>query len=320
MMPSIGYIRHSMHLFRKRAQSVVGLLLLLPVISGAQSATRLRIPGTGCSLAIPAGYTPAATFSGFQNEKTGAFIMLNELPAPLKVVTEGFSEAAMRGRGMKLLKTEPVTVRDKPATMMSVTQEARGTTIRKFLLVFGHGDATTLVTAGFPEGAAVDADSLQLVIRSIECNPNLAADPLEAAPFRLDISGTEFKPVKFVGGSLLYSTDGKVPTDKPVLIAGSSLGKTEISSRRAFAEKRLRQLPGAEKATLGEPTEVTVDGMAGYEIVAEGSGKNGNAALVYEMMLFAEDGLYYVVVGQAAERTPALLETYRKVAKSFKRK
>ncbi len=304
----------------KRASILTAVLFSLGVAANAQTTDAGRIPGTQCSIAAPAGFEPSKTFFGFQEAKTGAFIMVNELPAPVKAVTEGFSAAAMRGRGMKLLRTEATTVMNKAATRYTVSQESKGTTFTKFLLVFGEGDMTTLVTAGYPEKSGADTAQLRKLIESIDCDRSKVVDPLEAAPFRLNTEGSEFRPVKFAGGSLLYSTDGKVPTEKPVLIAGRSHGKSAITSRKDFAEKRLLQLPGAEKATVRKSSEITIDGLPGFEVVADGSGKAGNAALVYEVVLFTEDDAYFIILGQANERSDALEETYRRIAKSFRRK
>lgn len=297
-----------------------GILLLLTVTRAQAQTAPVRIPGTKCSLPAPAGFIASKTYSGFQHEASGAFIMVNELPAPVQSVTGGFTEASMKQRGMTLLGSETTSVRGLPASIYTVSQESKGTTYIKHLLVFGQGEATTLVTAGYPKGASVNADSLKLQIRAIDCNPALSVNLLEAAAFTINTDGTDFKPVKFMSGSLIYSTDGTIPTDKPVLIVGGSLGKTAINARKEFAEQRILQLPGSETARIRGSSEIRIDGLPGYEVIADGSGKDGNAALVYEAVLFTDDGRYYLIIGQSNTLADGLLETFRSLAKTFRRK
>jgi hypothetical protein len=286
----------------------------------AQTTPPVQIPGTKCRLAAPDGFTASASYSGFQHTRTGAFIMVNEVPAPPAAIASGFNEAAMKKGGMTLLNTEKTSVRGEAATLYTVTQLSNGTSYTKYLLLFGKDSASTLITAGFPQHAAENADALKAAILAIDCDPEPSTDPLAAAPFTLNTAGSNFKAIRFAGGNLLYSTEGKVPTNKPVLLVGSSHGKTAISSRKTFAEERLKKLPGGDKTTIRTSAEVSIDGLPGYEIIAEGGGKDGIPALIYEVVLYKEDGSYFVIVGQSNEQVAGLTETYRTLAKTFRRK
>jgi len=286
----------------------------------AQHAAPVQIPGTKCMLQAPEGFTASTSYSGFQHKGTGAFIMINEVPAPTAAIAAGFHEAALKKGGMTLLNTEKSSLHGRNATLYTVSQQSNGTTFTKYLLLFGQDSASTLITAGFPQDASEKAAALKAAILAIDCDEGRSSNPLEAAPFTLNTAGTGFKAVRFTAGNLLYSTDGKIPTDKPVLIVGSSHGKTAVSSRKNFAEERLKKLPGAEKTMARESAEVNIDGLPGYEVIADGSGKDGIPALIYEVMLYKEDGSYFVIVGQSNERVAGLLEIYRTIAKTFRRR
>ena len=84
------------------------------------------------------------------------------------------------------------------------------------------------------------ASSLEPIIKnailSTQYNPAQEENPLEAAPFSVDVSHTDFKLIKYMSGSLLYSTDGKIPTTKPTLVVANSLGKVSDQNKRKFAE------------------------------------------------------------------------------------
>jgi hypothetical protein len=123
-----------------------------------------------------------------------------------------------------------------------------------------------------------------------------------------------------MSGSLLYSIDGKIPTEKPTLIVGNSLAKISSQNQKQYAEERLKKLPGGEFNVIKEIKEVTIDNLKGYEIVADGKAKDGKLELVYQVMLFNDKGDYYIILGQAKEDVQKFLEVYKKIVKTFKRK
>lgn len=58
------------------------------------------VVGTRVSLAPPVEFIPSAQFPGYQQESTGASIMVTEIPGPFAEVSAGFarpSELAKRG-------------------------------------------------------------------------------------------------------------------------------------------------------------------------------------------------------------------------------
>jgi hypothetical protein len=65
--------------------------------------------------------------------------------------------------------------------------------------------------------------------------------------------------------------------------------------------------------------EIEIDGISGYEIVGEGLDKNGAKELVYEVMLFTDNG-YYIIVGTAKNDFEQNLQLFKKVARTLKRK
>ena len=65
--------------------------------------------------------------------------------------------------------------------------------------------------------------------------------------------------------------------------------------------------------------EIEVDGISGYEIVGEALDKNGAKELVYEVMLFTDNG-YYLLVGTTNDDFEANLDLFKKVSRTFKRK
>jgi hypothetical protein len=296
------------------------ILLLVGHLTFGQTNKHIIVPGTKCSLIPPSGFVAATNFSGFQSAETGASIMINELPAPYQQLVDGFTAEALKARGMTLISKQSIDLNNSKATLIKVTQTANGATYLKQILVFGDVKGTVLINGIYPEASKIVEGKILDALLSTVYNASQKDNALEAAPFTINVEGTEYKVAKFMGGSLLFSKDGRIPTNKPTLIVGSSLAKVSTPNQKQYAQERLKKLPGGESSVVKEIKATTIDGLNGYEIVAEGKGANDKPELIYQVMLFNEKGDYYIILGQAKENMESNLETYRKIAKTFKRK
>ena len=285
-----------------------------------QTDKHVKIAGTKCSIIPPNGFVAATNFNGFQNAETGSSIMINELPAPYQQIVDGFTSEALKARGMTLINKQTIDFNNSKATLFKVTQTAGGTTYLKQILMFGAGNGTVMVNGIYPEASQGTESKITEALLSTVYNTSQDDNPLEAASFTINVEGTEFKATKFMSGSLLYTTDGKIPTDKPTLIVGTSLAKVPAANQKQYAQQRLKQLPRGELSVIKEINEITIDNLNGYEIVADGKTADNNPELVYQVMLFNDQGDYYIILGKAKENIDNNLRTYKKVARTFKRK
>jgi hypothetical protein len=295
-------------------------LLLIGHVAFGQTNKHIKVLGTKCSLIPPSGFVPAANFSGFQNTETGASIMINELPAPYQQIVDGFTAEALKTRGMMLVSKQTVDHNNGKATLISVTQPANGTNYLKQILIFGDSKGTVMVNGIYPEAANNLEEKIKTALFSTVFNAAQDDNPLEAVPFSISVEGTEFKVAKFMSGSLLYSTDGKVPTEKPTLIVGSSLAKVSTPNQKQYAQERLKKLPGGEFSIVKEIKDITIDNLKGYEIIADGKAAKDKPELIYQVMLFNDKGDYYIILGQAKENRNDYLKIFKKIANTFKRK
>jgi PsbP-like protein len=295
-------------------------LLLSGQIAFGQAEKLTKVSGTKCSLIPPSGFVAATTFSGFQNTETGVSIMINELPVPYQSLVDGFTADALKTRGMTLISKQTIDFNNSKATLINVTQPANGTTYIKQMLIFGDSKGTVLVNGIYPEASKEIEVKIKDALLSTVYNTSQNDNPLDAATFTIDISDTDFKLIKYMSGSLLYSTDGKIPTEEPTLIVGNSIAKVPTQNQKKYAEERLKKLPGGEQNVIKEIKEITIDNISGYEIVADGKTKDDKSELVYQVMLFNDKGDYYIIVGQAKEEFQKNLETFKKIIKTFKRK
>lgn len=294
--------------------------LLFVQISFGQGNTLTKVFGTKCSLVPPPGFVAATAFSGFQNIANGASIMVNEIPAAYQTIVDGFSAEALHTKGMKLISKQIIDFNHSRATLINVTQPANGTTYLKQMLVFGDAKGTVLVNGIYPEASKEIEAKMKEALLSTVYTASQNDNPQDAATFTVDITETDMKLINYMSGSLVYSTDGKIPTEKPSLIVGNSIGKIAPGEQKTYAEYRLKKLPGGESSVIRESKKISVDNLNGYEIVADGRTKDDKPELVYEVMLFNEIGDYYIIIGRAKEEFEKNLTNFRKITKTFKRK
>jgi len=286
----------------------------------AQPGTPVQLPGTKFTMIPPSGFAQATAFTGFQEERTGAVIMVNGLPAPYAATADAFTEEGLRSQGMALVSKEQVEIGQSEGVLLTVTQAANGTKYKKYILIFGYEDGTCLVTGMFPEKAANLSEPVRTAMLSVAFHADQDDNPLDAVPFIVDVTGTGFKLAKYAGGMLMYSTDGRVPTDKPALLVGNSLAAVPVGDRKQYTTERLRKLPGAAAAAVKETRALTIDGLDGYEVIAESGTEGGTKEMISLTMLFDDAGGYYMLVGMTKEDIGAYVDIFRKIALTFRRK
>ncbi|NNV55113.1 PsbP-related protein [Limnovirga soli] len=294
-------------------------ILAFAQIVFAQTDKLSKVSGTKCSLVAPSGFVAATSFSGFQNIKNGASIVINELPTPYQSLVEGFTAEALKSKGMILVKKETIDFNGAKATLINLTQSANGTTYLKQMLVFGDTKNTVIVNGIYPEASKEIGAKIKEALLSTVYSNSQTDKPLEASTFGIDVKDTDFKLLKNMSGSFLYSTDGKFPSEKPTLIVGNSIAKIASQNQKKYSEERLKKLPGGELSVIKEIKEISVDNLKGYEIVADGKTKDDKPVLVYQVMLFNDKGDYYIIVGQAKDEFQKNLAAFQKITQTFKR-
>lgn len=297
------------------------ILLLLGRISFAQPGNQVKIAGTKCSIIPPEGFVTATSFSGLQDPETGAAILINELPAPYQTLIDGFTPEALKAKGMTFISKETIELNNSKATLFKITQCANGVLYEKLFLLFGDATHTVFVNGMYGETVKFVETKIKEALLSTTYNPQQDDNPLDAATFTINTDETEFKLVKYMSGSLLYSTDGKLPTTKPVLTVGNSLSKIPAQNQKRYAEERIKQFPDGEFTIIKEMHEITIDNLKGYEIIANGKDKKSNKpTLAYQVILFTEEEDYFLIFGEANENFEDNLAAYKKIARTFKRK
>jgi len=296
------------------------VILIISQATLGQTGKHIAVPGTQCSIVPPRGFTVATNFNGLQDIKTGASIMITEMPAPYQELVNGFTADALKTRGMTLISKQEIDFNNSKASLLAITQPANGMIYEKQLLIFGDVNKTILVNGIYPQTSkGMEAEMKEALLTTIY-NVEQNDDPMSSVPFIINVEGTPFKFANNMAGSLLYTTTGTVPSNGPILVAGSSLGAVNAQNRKQYAEERFRKLPDGQSAIIKSTTEVVIDSMQGYEIVAEGKDHQGRKQLIYQVMLFNDRGDYFMILGQSSDDIENYLNIYKKIAQTFELK
>ncbi|MCE7940105.1 MAG: hypothetical protein DYG95_00705 [Chlorobi bacterium CHB1] len=302
------------------------ILLTSPGFSPAQETPQQStlVAGTRVSLTPPAEFTLSAQFPGYQQESTGASIMVTEIPGPFAEVSAGFSvPAELAKKGMTLQTKEEITVDGRTALLLQIWQVAAGKEFLKWILAFGNANETVMVMATFPKQHESDrSEKLRTSLLTVTWDSEKSVSPTEGLSFTLSEKG-EMKLAKRMANMLIYTKGGIMPTegeDVPLFIIGQSISKVNVEDPESLAKLSLLQNDSVADIEIEQPVKVLIDSLSGYEIIAKGmSAKSKQPTVIYQMMLF-EDQNYYIMLGMVgSEKREAYLQVFREMAGSFRR-
>jgi len=285
------------------------------------------IKGTKVNLIKPAGFIESTNFPGFQQNSSGATIIVTELPGPYKEVSESFTAENLKSRGMILQSTEKTTIDGYPGLIIKFSQQAYGQDFGKLGILFGDDQETIFVVASFPVETEKDLLApLKDSILSAKWDRKKVVDPFADLTFTLDDSSSPLKFAKRVQSTLLYSKDGQFPVavDAPIFIVGkavSDLAEEQIADQKAFAESRLNQTVENKNIVVQTNEPITIGALSGYELVASGEDASTNTPVaIYQTILF-EGKTYYIFQGVVgAKAKDQFISEFKKMTRNFKQK
>ena len=146
----------------RNARILLATLLFLSLGTAGVSAAE-QVPGTGVSLDPPRGFVLSSRFAGFQRSDASSSISVTQVQRPYRQVRAGMNRHDLGRQGMQLLVVTKEMVSGRDARLLYVIQEYKGTTFRRWMLVFGDQARTVMVVASYPQALM---DSLDEVMRS----------------------------------------------------------------------------------------------------------------------------------------------------------
>ena len=173
-------------------------------------------PGARIGLVPPAGFVPATSFVGFEDEASGGAIVIADLPrSTFDEMLPTFTPEGMARGGIRASEpSQAWPVADGDGRILRGRQDSRDVAYRRWLVLARTRDTAALVSAMVPEASADAATpAIEAALRTIAFRPPPSLDEQVAAlPFRVvDLAG--FRPVRATGGLSLILTEG--PSDQP---------------------------------------------------------------------------------------------------------
>jgi len=291
----------------------------------AARSGHVLVPGTRVRLTPPAGHEKGRGFLGYQWPESAGSLMVLEMPGPYLEVWKGFDAKGLARGGMTLVEASDVKIGGRDGRLVLVTQESQGTRFKKWIAVFGDAKRTVMLNAIFPEELAGDLPAaLKACVLAAEWDPTLEVDPFAPLPWTL----TRPEGLLFAGNmgtALLYTEDGEVvQKEKPAaarLMISPSMGEVEVGDPRAFAEKRIRQLPFGKTLELESSVAFEAGGRKGWEIVAKARHDKAPVDLLVHQVLLVGEGEYHLFVSQCGrDQRDIWLPRFKACAASWKLK
>jgi hypothetical protein len=284
----------------------------------------VRFPDCGLTIRRPRGMVRATRFEGFGDEAATASVMALRIEGPFDSVAAGFTAESMRKAGLTFVSREKSRVGRYDGAVVRFRQTAEGVEFAKSTLVFGDAAATWIVTATAP--AAVERDfaaRFDAAFKSVGTTAPPSKDAASARTFDLTPHAA-LKEAEGIGGGRVFTKDGAFPIKNPsdpLFVAGASFGQAPEGPSRDFAERRLAAQPHLKAPRIRNTEPVTVDGLAGFETVADATdATSGGAAVVLQLMLF-EPGGYFLLTGTVGGAQEGVyLPAFRALARSFVRR
>jgi hypothetical protein len=290
--------------------AIFGLLASLVLAAAPVRAADAVFPlNSRIGLAPPPGFTPSNKFGGFENAQDSAVILLVELPVDAYAeIEKGFTDEALKARGMMVQTREPLTLKDGRGFFVSGPQESGGVKRHEIVMVATLPGATTIVSlqmiqdsrAKFTDAVAREAFAT-LAVRTVPESERLAVLPYKLT----DLAG--FRLIRTAGDGSAILTEG--PNDavdaveQPFMVISIAPGETpKAEERDKFARRIFGGAPGLKDIKITRAEPLRIGNMQGYEIVADAKDKSTDTEVTaVQWLRFGGNG--YLQIFALARRT-----------------
>jgi hypothetical protein len=291
------------------------------LIGKTQQSPYVSFPTAGVKLIQPDGFAVAESFDGFQQPNTQSSVLTMMIPGPFAETTKGFTAAGLKTRGMTLRSKENISIEGQTGLLINLVQTVNNTEFSKWIVVFGNQQETKMVTATFPTAntakLSAPLKSVVLTAKNDLTSPQLGAN----VGFTI-AAANKLKITRGMGKTLMYTKDGVVPVKSrldPLFLVAPSLSQVTIVDRQKFATDRLAKTGSIKIDAVTTTNPITIDGLDGYEIIADAQDAAGTALTLYQVMLF-EDKSYLLIQGIVGTKIrDEYLPEFKAMARSFKK-
>jgi len=303
------------------------LLLLISLIGFGQvlpkekSENHVQIKGTNIFMIPPASFESSTRFKGFKNPATQtSMIMIMEIPGPYSEITKGFNSEELKIRGMELKTKKEIKVADYDGLLIELEQSASGMIFSKQILIYGDEKSSTFINGVYLKDSLRLGEKIKESILSTIVDSEVNCNPREALNYSLNESVGSLKFLSVMGNGILFNRDQKIPTesaDKVTLITDKSFAKVAIKDKKSFCISRLnKNTRGFSVIESKGINEIEIDNLKGYELF----GGNSDNEEMCQVILFDNDGGYYLLVGTYLAKSEKARTDINSIIRTFHRK
>jgi hypothetical protein len=284
---------------------------------------RRGISGTSITLQVPAGFVPFddGRYTGFHGTATGARLVGTEMPVPVREIWERMPREMAQAES-RLAELDTVTVAGREALLARVTTEG-APAVEAWTMVFGHDFMAVTVMAMYrADDAPVLRDAIRRSLLSVQWDSARAGDMFADMGFRLD--GTdELRATGRLGVTAGFAEGGLGP---PAAQGYARLVVTSVPrigrdmALETLARDFLNREDQLKEVVVRSSTRVDVDGVPGWEVVAEAVEVNSGARMLVYRVLLRDRTQYRIIHAEVgADRADHFLPQFRQIVHSYRR-
>lgn len=295
--------------------------LASPCSTAAQDAY-VDLPFAGVSLSKPEGYEAAKRFDGVENKAASISIMAAHYPGAFTDNAKPFQTGATLANGVKVESRTDQNIAGLSGCLVKASQDTASAKFKKWILLFGDGAKTHMVTANLPltaDEATTEAVKAQL----LQSKPFAGEKPEPFADLPYEVESKTLKATRGSQKSIIFTIDEVVPLkdqSNPLLFVGMSFTANTQTDPKAFLETRIKQEPGGEKLTITTNEAITVGSFQGQEIVTQGKDAQQNIRYGYWAVILDGDDFYLFQGATGVKEAQKHIDQYAAIVRSFKLK
>ena len=287
-----------MHPLPDRRRLLGALAAIMLTAAPALAADPVFPLNSRIGLVPPPGFTPSTRFIGFENAAASAAVVIAELPAEAYAELEkGFTDEALKARGLTVTLREPVTFKDGRGIMIAGPRVSDGGKRHEAMLLAGLSGVTALVSVQMIEAshATITDAVLRDALKTLAVREVPDSEKLGVLPYRLgNLAGFRVVRTAANGTAILTQGPNDAVTDveQPFLLIGIATGEApKPEDRDAFARRLFSAAPGIKDIRITRAEPLRIGQMPGYEIVAEAKdAKSGIDVTTVQWVRFGGSG------------------------------
>lgn len=295
------------------------------VIDNSLTEKHQQVGGTKFSMIPPSSFQKASNVNGFEHVPTKSLIYLLDFPAPYSDASLTQIKEILLEEGVVTDSIVPAQIGEFSGLLISgtLTLEPYGHEFYNYNLVFGSEKKTFFISGIAPNDNLEYKQLVYQAMNSLVFESEKEIDPFEALDYTIDPNGSQITLGTIRANSLIYTTDGEVPTksaDRTTLYISSVPRHDLPQDKKQYALKILKLWPlGIDNIDSSEAIEI--DGLEGVEIYATGENMNyKDYTGAFQIILFKEDTFHQFVGLTNQDQPRTRLKDLKDVVLSFRLK